>query len=353
MPTRDDVKRAMGAMKTAADYDYFFDRLSSPGWIVPLLEEGLLKNPPAPKSQGEGTWFPTWAGSKYLARMAATSPEAVRDAIRAIPETANVRVHEDFVDAALSMPPEIAADLVDLAGKWIQSGPYFLLPHKLGELVVRLAEAGQTDEAFGLAKSLVGLTTGERIAWADSDVVIDSAEAKPLFDDWDYGEILRLIVPALARADAERGLALFTKLLDEALLVPSGRDEPPIEPTEDLSYVWRPAIEDHEENWRGDAKDRLVSAVRDVCTFIVERDPSTLGAVVGSLFARPWRVYHRIALHVLDRFGTSALDIVSDALTRQEFLDELGIRHEFALLMRHYFPLLDMRVQGEILKLVT
>ena len=42
VPTREDVKKAKAAMKTAADYEYFFDRISSPEWIQPLLDDGLL-----------------------------------------------------------------------------------------------------------------------------------------------------------------------------------------------------------------------------------------------------------------------------------------------------------------------
>lgn len=352
MPTRDHVRRAMEAMKTGADYDYFFERLNTSDWIQPLLEEGVLSKPPPPRAEGSGTWYPLWSASKYLARMASTAPETVADAIRAVPDTENVRVHEDFVDAALNMPPEIASRVVDLAAAWIRSGPFFLLPQKLGQLVVHLARGGQVDSAFDLAAALLALNPKERIAWSDGDDIFDATDAEALFDAWDYGEILRAVQPALSEVDPERSLQLFMTLLDRGLFIASGLDEPPSGPTEDLSYVWRPAIEDHEQNWRGDAKDHLVVAVRDAASKLIEVDSSLVSTLVPSLLSRPWRVYHRIAIHLLSCFGDSAPDLVRDVLTDPDLFDELGVRHEFARLMQGYFVGLEPGNQNAILRLV-
>lgn len=352
MPTREHVRKAMEVMKTGADYDYFFERLNSPDWIQPLLEEGVLSKPPPPRAEGSGTWYPLWSASKYLARMASRVPEAVAAAIRDVPDTGNVRVHEDFVDAALNMPPEIASRVVDLASAWIRSGPSFLLPQKLGQLVVHMAQGGEIDAAFGLASSLLALKPTERIALLDEDDIFDSTNAEALFDAWDYGEILRAVQPALSDVDPERALQLLMNLLDQALFIASGLDAPPSGPTEDLSYVWRPAIEDHEQNWRGDAKDHLVVAVRDAASKLIEGDPSLVTSLVPSLLSQPWRVYHRVAIHLLNRFSMSAPDLVRNVLTNADLFDELGVRHEFALLMQGHFGHLEPSDQDAVLHLV-
>lgn len=85
----------------------FFNRLSTPAWLQPLLAEGLFDHPPEPEhNEEEGrTRLWAWPQSKYLSRMAKAAPNEVVKIILAIPETKNSWVHLDFTDAALDMPP--------------------------------------------------------------------------------------------------------------------------------------------------------------------------------------------------------------------------------------------------------
>src|SRR5437667_10756955 len=98
MPTREQVQRALEAIKRYADYEYFFNELKSAAWIEPLLQAEMLKTPPPPIREGSFIRFPLWPESRYLARVAAKSPELVLRVIRQVPETENVRGHEDFID---------------------------------------------------------------------------------------------------------------------------------------------------------------------------------------------------------------------------------------------------------------
>ena len=101
-------KRAVDLIKNRSEYEYFFSRLSSSEWIVPLGNEGFFTSPPDPIADGDYARVPVWPESQYLARVAGDSPELVRDVILRAPTTKNFRVLEDFVDAALKMPPEIS-----------------------------------------------------------------------------------------------------------------------------------------------------------------------------------------------------------------------------------------------------
>src|SRR5437870_2534906 len=132
IPTTRDVERAVGSLGQPAHIRYFFDRLKNPEWIEPLYQKGFFRNPPSPTEDKErGTvGFPLWPESRYLARMAAEAPAKVCDVILAVPETRNVRVQEDFVDAALAMPADIAERLVSQALKWIRLPYHLLLPEK-------------------------------------------------------------------------------------------------------------------------------------------------------------------------------------------------------------------------------
>src|SRR5439155_7868597 len=145
MPSRDVVRRAVAAIKRRADYDYFFDQLKSPDWIEPLLEEGFFHSPAVPVRDGGYVRFPFWSASRYLARVSSRAPEEVLRAILTVPDTENIRVHEDFVAAALAMPARLAAQVVDKAIRWLESPYQLLLPHKLGELLTHLARGQEKD----------------------------------------------------------------------------------------------------------------------------------------------------------------------------------------------------------------
>src|SRR4051794_10926526 len=112
MITPELVQRALRAIKRTADYEHFFHQLTSPSWIKPLWEAGLFRNPPGPEPEGEYIGFPIWAESRYLARMACEAPETVMEVMLQIPDTENVRVHEDMAEAAAAMPAKLAARLV-------------------------------------------------------------------------------------------------------------------------------------------------------------------------------------------------------------------------------------------------
>lgn len=112
-----------------------------------------------------GITFTSWPESRYLARMAATDAEGAWAALEIalqIPETENTRVHEDLIDAALAMPPELAVRFVPSAKRWVRLPYQLLLPEKLGALVSRLALGGQTVAALDLAKSLLAIHAEER-----------------------------------------------------------------------------------------------------------------------------------------------------------------------------------------------
>ena len=109
MPDRDDLKKALGLMKTRADYEYFFSQLRSASWLPVIVEEGLLKNPPNPIREGDNIRFPAWPESTFLARVAGDLPKVAAAALRQMPDTDNVRVHEDLLATALKLEPSDAA----------------------------------------------------------------------------------------------------------------------------------------------------------------------------------------------------------------------------------------------------
>jgi len=126
-PTPEQVEKAIALLAYAEHYRYFFDKLENPEWLEPLWKKGFFKQPPEPmQDEEEGTIrFPPWPEARYLVRMAKYKPELVAQIIKDMEDTKNISVIEDLVDAALAIPPEISATLVEKALKWAKN-PYLL-----------------------------------------------------------------------------------------------------------------------------------------------------------------------------------------------------------------------------------
>ena len=70
MVNREAVLKVKQAIKRTSDFDYFFDNLKSPAWIMPLFNERFFDHPYPPVQGEQYIRFPIWPASRYLVRMA-------------------------------------------------------------------------------------------------------------------------------------------------------------------------------------------------------------------------------------------------------------------------------------------
>lgn len=353
-PTPEQVTKAVALLGHAEQYRYFFDRLENPLWIKPLKTKGFFSSPPqAIRDEERGTiGFLPWPASRYLVRMAARAPETVLEVALQIPDTDNVRVHEDFVDAVLQMPADLAAQLVPKAKKWIELPYQMFLPEKLGALVGHLAKDGQGKAALDLARALLIVLPDSRAAekTGEEETYRLSPEPRARFDTWEYKEIIEKNLPDLVAATGEEALALFCELLDSAIRLSSrhGDSEGP----EDYSYIWRPAIEDHEQNHSHSLRDSLITAVRDAAEQITKNDPSQVPALVEKLEQRRRHLFQRMALHLLRVFPDAAPTLVTERLLDQEILDAVWCQNEYRHLLKERFDRFSLEEREQWLSLI-
>lgn len=315
---------------------YFLDRLDKPGWLAPLAARGFFEDPPGPeRDEEEGTvHFPPWPGSRFLVKMAKHAPEVVKDIALKMPETDNIRVHEDLADAALAMPADLAAALVPKAKRWLESAYHLTLPEKLGALVAHLAQGGRVSEAVDLARFLLAVLPDRRAAEnkTGDDSLRLPQEPGTRFRLHSYEEITQKHLPVLIENAGEPAFELLCDLLEEALGL--SRRRPDDAGPEDYSYIWHPAIEQHKRSLRHDPKNLLVSAVRDAAERIARTDATRVPVLVQKLEARRWSVFHRIGLHLLRLYASSFKGLVAHRLTDRASFEASEVQREYALLLR-------------------
>lgn len=328
MISDDRVKRILEQIrKRPANYEYFFSQLSGAEWLQPLRNAGLFSTPPDVLREKGAISFPSWAASRFLERVAKESPTEVLDIILATPTTDNVRVHEDFVKAALGMPADLAAHIAKRQADWVgkQQYLYFLLPEYLAELVTHLASGGQERVAFELAAALLRLTTEDK-----------SGDSSALFTARELKRVVEAMIPALGQRDAKRTLRMLGDLLEQAC----GKDD------QKYSYLWRPAIEDHDQNHRDhEIRDVVLVAIRDSSLEMAKVSPEAASATLDELSRRDGLLFRRLALHLLAMHLDSLKKQAFQALLDPAHFGEVGVLHEYANLVRTVVPRLN---KGEL-----
>jgi hypothetical protein len=347
-PTPELVNKAIAQLAHGEHHRHFFDRLENPEWLIPLQQKGYFSLPPAPiqDETGPGFMMPIWPESRYLARMAKLVPETVAKILRSIPETDNVRVHDDLLEAILAMPAKLSATFVPKVIKWIRGHFRLLSPRKFGALITHLSSGREVGTSLKLARALLALRPDPR----KSSKPTESSrfvfpEPYALFDSWNYEKVLENDIPNLVAAAPLATLTLLCNLLDEAIDL-SQRDETEREP-DDYSYIWRPALEQPRhavDNVRG----MLVSATCAAAEQAAQRDPAKVPEIIFHLENRKWRIFHRIALHVLCLAVESEPGLVAARLEEPERFDKPDFHREYRLLLKERFAQLTQEAQAKI-----
>ena len=350
------VDKAVALIARAEHHRYFFDKLHDARWVEPLAAKGFFRHPPPPIPVQRGRYYrvPRWPESLFLARIAGSASEDEQGRIveiaLALPETQNVSAHQDLADIALAVPPPLAVRFVPKAKKWVDKLTFSLVPLKLGELTVHLARGAYPGEALSLARHLLSPLRPHQEKKPDQSpeghapIPEPRARFEPLF----YGEILKNHIPALVRAIGFPTFQMLCGLLESAIR--HSRLDAESNKREDYSSGWRPAIEDHEQNFQSrDLPAMLVEALRDTAEQLAEADPSSVPRIVQELEQRNYPVFDRIALHLLRVRADSPPGLVSDCLTRRELFDSSNHRHEYTLLLQERFAGLDLADRERIL----
>lgn len=319
---------------------HFFDKLQKPAWLRTLLENDFFRQAPA-----EGRW----PEAGYLARVARveTAAAEVCEIILKLPDTENRLVHAELVEAARAMPANVAAKLSDKIESWARSAAGFFSAD-FGALMGKFAAGGERTAALRLAKVLLEVMPPRVGDEGEPGLFHPMPQTRP--DLWNYEQILIKQVPELVEVAGLEALDLLCDLLSDAIRL--SLREPDKSVPSDVSQIWRPAVEEHEQNLLPELRSLLTRAVRNAAISIVRSRQTTLVRTVAALERRkpPWWIFRRIAMHLLVELGNPrSLKRVSKYLTDRELFDAPECLHEYVRLLQRWFPDLNAAQQHRIL----
>lgn len=334
-PTDPQIEAALQRLRSPEFEAYFFGRLENPEWVLPLHQRGVFATPPKALPAASGGWtFPVWPASRYLVRMAAHVPAQVA-AILSTVESENPYVLGDVVEAAMTMPAQEAAAVVPVLAKAAQSGALTFHFGDATSLCERLLKDGESSSAMALAEGLF------------SPVLDDGQETLNQRDQYWYKEGLDRLVPLLAGAEPRAFVPRLCAWLEAAI-----RAKPHVSAKgeEDYSFIWRQAIEEHEQNTDSDLAGSLVGATREAFEVAVREGGISLDDALASLGSRQYVVFKRLRLHLMTTFAERAPELARGMMLDRHLFDDPHFKHEYARLMGARFGLLSGEEQAEWLR---
>ena len=337
-------------------YRYFFERVDR-SWLLFLKENGFFRRAPDPEHEGDYIRFPLWPESQYLARIANELP---KDVIRTLldcklTDKSNPRVYEDFVDAAIRMPQDIGVKLIKKIEreKWIENSYDLLLCHKLNDFLEQLIKTKMYEFSLDLAAILLDV----RLApLEDGKGRLGGPDVEGYIEDHKYEQTLKTITK-IPSPELKPFLRLLVKILCKAISLETGTERLKGKYVKDNSYVWRPAIEDSEQNWDfHDVKDLLVGNIRDLLEaymrHLKRKKRRSLNKELEDILihAPDFSVLMRLRIHLYRLFPNSFRRQIKQVILSH--FDDISVWHEYSLLLGQRFSRLDRRTRDKYLGLV-
>lgn len=351
-PTEEDIGKLVHTVSQPEQRRYFFERCNNPKWLKPLKDIDAFSDPQEVQREGGYIRFLGWPESQYLSRIADSESEEVFEIIKNI-NTDNQSVLDDFVEAALKSPTNIASKYADLIIKkrWIQN-PYNLrLPDKIAELMEKLAKEGYVENALKLARVLFDTKADSPTKLSDDGHPLSTVwhNARAHFDDWRLGEIVKNKTKHLSEKDPGGLFGVLASCLHQALdLEGKTKNDNKFY---DHSHIWRPNMgksRSSHENTKNILLDGLVDLIDKY-----ESKLETLKKFIEILKKHHVGLFKRIEIYIYLKTPNPFTKEIEEILTDPEVITSYNLRREYLPLLGKEFVNLSEISQQKIIQTIS
>lgn len=336
------------------DFDRFFDLLSDAGLFEPSRTSG-----PVPGSQPGSVQIPYWwaldylhacakrAGSVGNAALAEKILKIVRQVSRATDEAGNFRdnyhTYRKFADILGELPlRSLQADDLDLIPIWLASRfETGLVTHALDTGLLTRLLASDAPEDWGRACIVLRHCTALR--WEeDRSAGVGNKRPVTVAEDYWLRELLQHHAPALGTRAGNHASELLLSRVREVFEAANAKG---------MTWLTRPAVEDHQQNHSWDRVPNLfVEGARDVLLAWVSHDSASSRPFVRKLVTDPSEMVRRIAVFTInarwDHIGDLFAEVIGPALFDSNYL------HEVYGLLRERFATLPGEIKAKVVQAI-
>ncbi len=324
---------------------FFFRKLKGLKWFDELKERGFLdpeQNPEPKRSDREGFYsIPSWPILDYLDQTAPElrQPENIEytdkflNVIREVTRNSmasdihNYRTWWCFAKIIRFIPIEkLTVDDIKQFDYWLKNQfDTGLIGTELGEILPRFLDSDSTNAqklSIDLIETLTTLKwqTKKWINTGESEAIlpVDAYHSRKIFSS--NGKLI-------GERLGDKGVNIIRNRISE-IVEKSDKDK--------YSTIWRPAIEDHKQNWnKDDTINILVSAMRDALLGYVDRRASDANDYVCNLLSDDRVIFKRLAIYVINVYRRPLRELSKTLIDYQYFTNDY--QHEMYHFLQNGF----------------
>lgn len=330
-------------------FEKFFDALEEAGLFDPS------HNPaPVPAEEPGFVRIPYWDALNYLEAVAKVSGERediqladkVMNVVRIVsqarePDQAirdNYHTKRKFAEILGLVPTAVITEAhLDLIPGWLE-GKFDrdMVGHSLDiGAMRRFLESAAADD---WNKACVILRHCTAIVWiTETEIGEDRKKPMTVLEDFCLKGLISHHAKNLGNLVGRKAAEIFLERICE-IFDQERRNSP--------SWVYRPAIEDHEQNHEWfEPENRFVEGLRDVFLSWVDRDLSAAKPFIKTCLSHEVEIIRRIGIHILDQRWEKLRDLFTPIINPQIF--DAGYIHElYGLLRQHFEEFTDTEKAG-------
>ncbi|MDE2464536.1 MAG: hypothetical protein KGO02_12580 [Alphaproteobacteria bacterium] len=322
----------------------FFEPLRDAGLLAPTQNRG-----PEPADQPGYYRIPYWPALDYLVAVAkkadanrnlALAAKVINVVLAATQHRDeagnhidNYHTYRQFAEILATLPVDsITDELVDLVPIWL-SGRFDtgLVGSVLGSRVIPRLLGSEFQGAISKACRILGYAT--RVKWVDQKFG-ETTRREPMtsLDDYWLGELIKKNAADFGRRAGREALEAIRGSLVELFSDPERKR---------VSWLMRPAVEDHEQNRRGnDPENRLIDAFRDILVSWIGTDVAAARPYVANIVQAGPEILRRIGIYCVNSQFELLQDLVPTVLP-VAFVDTNLLHESYDFLSAHFLQLAD------------
>ncbi len=342
--------RALIALMTNSASTIYALNLLDAGWLEPLESLGYFRGDSSNASSFAAESIVFWPVSAYLKRIAKKAQgdhrigQTLSRILSFMPTPRNYAIVRDMIEISVALPREMRRGIVPVVQRVLSRADNIEFAN-VSALITSLAEEGDVSPALRLFSTVFAIFRVD----AETPGPNLSAAARTFMDNWNYRQEMKKCLPSLTRTGGLRFLEHLCQVLDEHVrLDAKGGFQGP----DDFSYIWRPAIEEHSQNIHDDPRDTVITAIRECAASLALQMPSQFPEIIEMMDSRQWFIFTRIMLYLLAESPVASAGEIAKYSTQPYLFSEVGVRHEYALLLRNRFSILSGDQQGAILRMI-
>jgi len=329
-------------------HNHFFRSGPNPAWIKILWDNGFFKNPPPPIKFGDNYSPSIWLEQEFLISAADQFPDLVLKHIESIEGDDYYKYRA--IEALCLIGSEKAEAAIPRLEQWIKKPKVdFRIATSAFKFIKFLAKDGKTSSAMNLFRILtIPLPPPDAKKVEGIDILLNT-EAISKFDrsiiDNEFQQVIELLVdldPQQTTAIIEEHLCTALKLEGEAKNMSNY----------DKSSYWRNAIEETNQDFSSYHRDTLLIGLRNALERWARKSSEKLLPFVERYLKEEREILRRLGFHILNQFPDKFPTQISRELLKAENINDIGIHHEFFMLLQKGYQYLNPSDQKALVSII-